>query len=144
MSADVRAIEAALAMGPTPGEWFVDQDDRPGMEWNRSINSGPNTTVCFMAHSNGADDRRDEATAALIAACSPDVMRRLLDERREILEALMFYATGSHFARSAPDAWETVSGEPQSYWCDEAGTATVEDGAIARAALAKAEGGEHA
>ena len=28
-----------------------------------------------------------------------------------------------------------ATGEPQNYWCDEAGTATVEDGSIARLAL---------
>ena len=32
-------------------------------------------------------------------------------------------------------AWDTVSGEPANFKCDEAGTATVEDGAIARMTL---------
>jgi hypothetical protein len=50
-------------------------------------------------------------------------------------KALQFYAGGEHFIKSEPDAWDTVSGEPQHYWCDEAGTATVEDGHIARLAL---------
>lgn len=33
-------------------------------------------------------------------------------------------------------AWDTVSGEPQNFLCDEAGTATVEDGEVARQVLA--------
>ena len=70
----------------------------------------------------------------------------LAAERRKVeaLEtALRFYAQRKHFALSDADAWDTVSGEPQNYWCDDAGTATVEDGAIARAALAASQkGGE--
>lgn len=49
--------------------------------------------------------------------------------------ALRFYADGEHFIKSDDNTWDTVSGEPQNYWCDEAGTATVEDGSIARLAL---------
>ena len=65
-------------------------------------------------------------------------------ERRKVealREALRFYAQREHFALSDANAWDTVSGEPQNYWCDDAGTATVEDGATARAALASTEGG---
>ena len=54
----------------------------------------------------------------------------------DLRKALQFYADGDHFIRSDADAWDTVSGEPPNYWCDEAGTATVEDGSIARLALA--------
>ena len=50
--------------------------------------------------------------------------------------ALRFYADGDHFALGDEDAWDTVTGEPTNFWCDEAGTATVEDGSIAKAALA--------
>jgi len=65
-------------------------------------------------------------------------MRRKVEALRE---ALRFYAQREHFALSDANAWDTVSGEPQNYWCDDAGTATVEDGATARAALASiAEG----
>lgn len=64
-----------------------------------------------------------------------DCRYRILNEaqhRIEILEsALRFYARGNH-AMLDKDAWDTVSGEPQNYWCDEAGTATVEDGRIAK------------
>ncbi|WP_425953021.1 hypothetical protein [Ralstonia pseudosolanacearum] len=52
-----------------------------------------------------------------------------------VLDALRFYANGSHFCLADETAWDTVSGEPQNFWCDEAGTATVEDGSIAKAVL---------
>ncbi|WP_454731449.1 MULTISPECIES: hypothetical protein [Cupriavidus] len=52
-----------------------------------------------------------------------------------VLDALRFYANGLHFNINDRDAWDTVSGEPQNYWCDEAGISTVEDGSIAKAAL---------
>jgi hypothetical protein len=51
-------------------------------------------------------------------------------------EALQFYADKRHFDLADPDAWDTVSGEPRNFWCDEAGTATVEDGSVAAMALA--------
>jgi hypothetical protein len=50
-------------------------------------------------------------------------------------EALQFYADRDHFMLSDESAWDTVSGEPANLWCDEAGTATVEDGSVAAAAL---------
>ena len=57
-------------------------------------------------------------------------------EAENLRKALQFYADKQHFAISEEDAWDTVSGEPQNYWCDEAGTAMVEDGSIAKMALA--------
>lgn len=51
-------------------------------------------------------------------------------------EALEFYANGDHLMFSDENAWDTVSGEPQNWLCDAAGTATVETGCFAKAALA--------
>ncbi len=52
-------------------------------------------------------------------------------------DALQFYADGNHFNISGdPSAWDTISGEPTNFWCDEAGTATMEDGTVAKMALA--------
>lgn len=53
-------------------------------------------------------------------------------------EALQFYANGDHFVKHDPDVWDTVSGEPANLWEDEANSATVEDGSIARTALTAA------
>ncbi|WP_440105641.1 hypothetical protein [Acidovorax sp. BL-A-41-H1] len=50
-------------------------------------------------------------------------------------KALQFYADGHHFAMHDETAWDTVSGEPVNFYEDEAGTATVEDGSIAKLAL---------
>lgn len=55
--------------------------------------------------------------------------------RVDVVAALQWYADGLHFDKASPDAWDTVSGEPQNWWCDEAGTATVEDGSIAAMTL---------
>lgn len=57
-------------------------------------------------------------------------------EVENLRKALQFYADKQHFAIAEEGAWDTVSGEPQNYWCDEAGTAMVEDGSIAKMALA--------
>lgn len=70
-------------------------------------------------------------------ATDPDVVLRDCQQEIERLrEALTFYAEKGHFILSDDCAWDTVSGEPPNYWCDEAGTATVEDGSIARLVLA--------
>ena len=55
--------------------------------------------------------------------------------RADLIAALQFYAAGQHRITVDDAAWDTVSGEPQNWWCDEAGTATVEDGSIAAMTL---------
>jgi hypothetical protein len=61
-----------------------------------------------------------------------------------LVEALEFYANGDHLLLAEPDDWDTCSGEPSNFLHDDAGTASVEDGSIAKAALAahRANGGE--
>ncbi len=49
--------------------------------------------------------------------------------------ALQFYADGSHFI-THDGGWDTVSGEPSNFFCHESECATIEDGSIAKAALA--------
>jgi len=57
------------------------------------------------------------------------------EQRIAALErTLKFYADGLHFSKGNEGDWDTVSGEPQNFWCDEHGN-TIEDGSIARAAL---------
>jgi hypothetical protein len=65
-----RLIEAA-----TPGPWTVDGPPSNQIIWRDGENR-----VCFMAHSNGRDERRDEATAALIVYLvnhAPDILALL-------------------------------------------------------------------
>lgn len=50
-------------------------------------------------------------------------------------QALKFYADGDHLLLADADAWDTCSGEPINFLHDEAGTASVEDGSIAKAGL---------
>ena len=64
-----------------------------------------------------------------------DKVARLAEQVENLRAALQWYADGLHFDKASPDAWDTVSGEPQNWWCDEAGTATVEDGSIAAMVL---------
>lgn len=59
---------------------------------------------------------------------------------KQLAKGLQFYAEGRHFVRYMNEsAWDTVSGEPPNFWCDEAGTTTVEDGSIAKLVLSGAE-----
>jgi hypothetical protein len=61
------------------------------------------------------------------------------DDRKTIAilhDALYFYANGHHFMMHDPGAWDAVSGEPANFYEDESNTATVEDGSIAKLALA--------
>lgn len=81
----------------------------------------------------------DRATAERDAL---QVLLTAADERADRLEqALKFYADGDHLLLADPDAWDTCSGEPVNFLHDDAGTASVEDGSIAKAALKPAEGG---
>ena len=57
------------------------------------------------------------------------------DVIENLMTALQWYANGEHFCKCDPNAWDTVSGEPQNWWCDEAGTAMVEDGSLAKMVL---------
>jgi hypothetical protein len=74
--------------------------------------------------------RATQPAAQPADAQTPDVAK--------MREALEFYAHGGHFMLADESAWDTVSGEPPNLWCDDAGTATIEDGSIAKAALAAA------
>lgn len=86
----------------------------------------------WLAVSDATDVVREQIAAVLAAQPAPVPVPVPPGWR----EALQFYADGNHFAIAADDAWDTVSGEPTNFWCDEAGTATVEDGTVAKMALA--------
>ena len=69
--------------------------------------------------------------AAEIERLRAELAEAVKDAER-LKRGLKFYADGCHFsADGETDTWDTVSGEPQNYWCDEAGT-TIEDGGIAK------------
>lgn len=54
----------------------------------------------------------------------------------ELRQALQFYADGNHFIPVDPDAWDSVSGEPSNFLEDDGSTVMVEDGSVAKLALA--------
>lgn len=56
-------------------------------------------------------------------------------EQSGLVTALEYYANGDHLLLADPDEWDTCSGEPANFLHDEAGTASVEDGSIAKVAL---------
>lgn len=80
----------------------------------------------------------DEGAQPLFDQSAIDALEKQRDELRAALE---FYADGHHFILHDANAWETVSGEPPNFQEDEANTATVEDGSVARAAIASVKGG---
>jgi hypothetical protein len=129
-------LASARTVTPAPDEALVNLLRNPSTEtlakmmdtWNNMFGS-PYTRYAAML--NVAVD------AALSAQGGEqgDTVSVSREQIENMLKALRFYANGHHFGLSDPDAWDTVSGEPQNYYCDEAGTATVEDGSIAAAAL---------
>ena len=75
-------------------------------------------------------------------AAQPQQAVAVTDEVRRLREALEFYANGDHLLLADPDEWDTCSGEPVNWLHDEAGTASVEDGSVAKAALSAHKTGE--
>lgn len=90
-------------------------------------------------NSKGATLEHDIALRLGLSITYPEGEGAPKDEAEQLRKALRFYANAWHFTLSEPEAWDTVSGEPPNYWCDEAGTATVENGGIAVLALSGAE-----
>jgi hypothetical protein len=74
-------------------------------------------------------------TADQMRAYAQSAIADLVKENAMLREGLQYYADRRHFMLGDEDAWDTVSGEPQNFWCDEAGAATVEDGTVAAMAL---------
>lgn len=62
----------------TPGPWFVSDDPRPDMGWNRHISTDPagENRVCFMANGSRERDGEFAANAGLIAA-APELYEAL-------------------------------------------------------------------
>lgn len=94
------------------------------------------------SHLAGETQLADSSSQGASACDQPDdidvLMSALVASDQHLIEcikALRFYARGHHFIVNDEMAWDTVSGEPQNYQCDEAGTATVEDGTIAAMTL---------
>jgi len=113
---------------PKPDTHCFDTDTDSDV-WSYSPELVRETVLTHIDKLEKLAEERLQNCAALVAE-----VERLRKDAEQMREALMFYAEGDHFTFDR-DAWDTVSDEPQNYWCDEAGTATVEDGTIAKLAI---------
>lgn len=87
-------------------------------------------------------DRDSLQQRLTVAEQRADMLEREFKKLRDVaLEAaLKFYADGDHLMLADAYAWDACSGESINFLHDEAGTASVEDGSIAKAALKPPEG----
>lgn len=134
-AAEIRRLRAALAAQAGPALVPLTDEQISDCAWGYFPDSKnlPEAMVEFAraierAHGIGAPASTRPADASIPG-------RRGDMAPPSVVAALRFYAQRQHFVIADSDAWDTVSGEPPNYWCDDAGTATVEDGAIARIAL---------
>lgn len=103
MTADdyAKVIEAALAMKPMPGPWHWEADevknDPTGRVRYQVTTLGKTVTRVYYSSFEGGPTNA-EADAALIAACHPEALRALLEERK---------AMKRHILR-ALEAWDTT------------------------------------
>lgn len=124
-------IRRALAMGPTPGpRRMIDGDSCPyvtvalpeneGCRWNDPIictlyeDVTPDDYVGFGARLQALPNAR--ANAAYIAACDPDTIRELLDERdalREEVRRLTFELDAATIYGNGRDAHYQQAGMPE-------------------------------
>lgn len=75
-------IRQALAMGPTPGPWAAGKNS---MAVNfRFVTDRDGDVIAYCDKSKG----EASANSSFIAACEPDTIRRLLEERDALREAL--------------------------------------------------------
>jgi len=97
---------------PTPGPWLVDEDQRPGMQWNRHILSADSAAICFMAHGRSA--AADAANARLIAAAPDlfDVVQALVLAQQQGSDPALMVAEDSPLMDAARDALLKVCGVP--------------------------------
>lgn len=93
MTADdyAKVIEAALAMKPTPGPWHWEADevknDPTGRVRYQVTTLGKTVTRVYYSSFEGGPTNA-EADAALIAACHPEALHALLEERKAMRELL--------------------------------------------------------
>jgi hypothetical protein len=96
--------------------------------------SGPGAIPDFV---QAPIDRAVTQITELIAATPRPLSREQNAQNTAgLIAALEYYANAEHIVLGDPDAWDTCSGEPSNWMHDEAGTASFEDGSVAKAAIA--------
>lgn len=98
-----KAIKDALALGPTPGPWYTRTNRHPGTDgrpwgWLDPMPPGGPQGHIAGVRVTWTRGERSEANARLIAACHPEALRALLEERK---------AMKRHILR-ALEAWDTT------------------------------------
>jgi hypothetical protein len=93
-------IRDALAMGPTPGPWYLDG------EGVRALVRDANGVIVAVRHR--MPGHKNETNMRLIATCDPDTIRELLAERDALAKAAAKYRWGINNAR-----W--IRGEQEAY-----------------------------
>ena len=88
-------IRDALAMGPPLGPFSSVRSYSPGnqeliIRLTCNAEYGMTETYCTVRHSLG-DTWKTEASAAFIAACDPDTIRELLEERDALAAKVASY-----------------------------------------------------
>lgn len=101
---------------------------------SEGLGPAPERDIVAYLQTSLVDVRRDERLSFVLL--TPRETEQVISEIESLRAALKWYADGEHFTKSVPHAWDTVSGEPQNWWCDESGTAMVEDGSLAGMVLA--------
>jgi len=77
-----KEIRDALAMGPTPGPWGLRALPRDMQRDGYKFSISRRGLGCWIAKvTHEANGGSGAANAALIAACDPDTIRELLEER---------------------------------------------------------------
>lgn len=150
--------ESAAALAPTGAALSDEQLTEAGRAWVFSVSTGNGPDFAAMRAALTASAAQQDACQTCGSDCNErdelvkaerEIERlraaqtAVVPTREDLIAALTFYAERGHFGISDEDAWDTVSGEPQNYWCDEAGTATVEDGTLAKLTLAGEMTAEH-
>lgn len=132
-----RATEAHLALvGLTPSP-SVHRQASAGQEGDDEPSEVETVIACLGDDAAMLRSENPESEVAENMDRASDLLAILSNSTAvQIAEALTFYAAGNHFIQHDSSAWDTVSGEPPNFYEDEANTATVEDGSIAKLAIA--------
>ena len=84
-------IRKALEMGPTPGPWETDRNNVHTGQIAIIHHCLNNDWVEVWSESWPIDEAEQEANAHLIAACDPDTIRALLEERDALAAKVASY-----------------------------------------------------
>lgn len=110
-------IRSALAMGPTPGEWYW-SDAYPAQDGRKTwslIGDGGFGILSCDGEENSPQSV-NAAAAELIAACDPDTIQALIEERDQLaaaLEAAREDAERYRWLRENCVDWAEDTDEPQ-------------------------------